>query len=157
MKKIIFFIFSLIICFSAAAVGSYFTTPFIPGWYAGLNKPFFNPPNWIFAPVWTVLYLTMAVSLYLVWSTRSNKKEKKIGIKLFFLQLSLNCLWSILFFGMQLPLVALLEIIVLWLMIYLTIANFWQVKPVAGKILLPYIIWVSFASILNLSIVILNK
>lgn len=154
--KIIPLFFSISVCFLAAAVGSVFTTGAINTWYVTLNKPFFSPPNWIFGPVWTLLYLLMGVSLYIFWNTKTNIKKKHLGLSLFIVQLALNALWSILFFGLKSPTAAFVEIILLWLAIFLTIKYFLQLSKVAGRLLIPYLVWVSFATILNLSIVLLN-
>lgn len=147
---------SIGICFLAAAIGSVFTTSAIDTWYVTLNKPFFNPPNWVFAPVWSILYLTMAISLYLVWNGKGEKKEKSLGIKYFFAQLILNTLWSILFFGLKSPPLAFLGILLLWVAICLTIRSFSRISKAAELLLIPYLAWVSFATILNLTIVLLN-
>ena len=155
--KIIPLLFSIGVCFLAAAVGSAFTVGAIDTWYVTLNKPFFSPPNWIFGPVWTLLYLMMGMSLYLVWVTKIDKKTKRRAITFFFIQLGLNLLWSILFFGLKSPSAALLGIIVLWIAICLTIINFLRVSKLAAWLLIPYIAWVSFATILNLSILLLNR
>lgn len=154
--KIIPLFISIGVCFLAAAVGSVFTTGAINTWYVTLNKPFFNPPNWIFGPVWTLLYLLMGISLYIFWNTKTSVKEKRLGLILFIVQLALNALWSILFFGLKSPTAAFVGIILLWLAIFLTIKNFLQLSKVAGRLLIPYLAWVSFATILNLSIVLLN-
>lgn len=147
---------SIGICFLAAAIGAAYTTGAINTWYITLNKPFFNPPNWIFGPVWTLLYLMMGISLYIFWNTKTNAKEKRLGLSLFFVQLALNVLWSILFFGLKSPIAALIGIIFLWLAIYLTIKKFLRASKLAGWLLVPYLAWVSFATILNLSIALLN-
>lgn len=137
------------ICLGAGILGSFFTVSSIPNWYATLNKPFFSPPNWIFGPVWTVLYILMGISLYLVW-------EKKKVPSIFWVQLILNLVWSIIFFGMRNPILALIDIGALWISIVLTIKAFSKINILAGKLLIPYILWVSFASILNLAIVSIN-
>ena len=155
--KIIPLVLSTGVCFLAAGVGSAFTTGAIDTWYATLNKPFFSPPNWIFGPVWTLLYLLMGISLYLVWVTKTEKKAKRQGITFFFIQLTLNALWSILFFGLKSPTAAFIGIIALWLAIFLTIKNFLPISKAAGWLLIPYIVWVSFASVLNLSVALLNR
>ena len=155
--KVIPLIFSIGVCFLAAGVGSVFTTSVIDTWYATLNKPFFNPPNWIFGPVWTLLYLMMGISLYTFWNTKINAKERRQGLSLFFVQLVLNVLWSMLFFGLKSPIGAFIGIIVLWLAIYLTIRKFLEVSKLAGWLLIPYLAWASFATILNLSTVFLNR
>ena len=141
-------IVSLIICQLAGFVGSLFTTPAIPEWYASLQKPSFTPPNWLFSPVWISLFLLMGVSLYLLWQTAS-KKEAKLALVLFSIQLILNVLWSALFFGLKSPMVAFIEILVLWAAIFLTMTKSLKVTKAAGYLLLPYIIWVSFAAVLN--------
>lgn len=155
--KILPLVLSVGVCFLAAGIGSVFTTSAIDTWYTTLQKPVFNPPSWIFGPVWTLLYLVMGISLYIFWNTKTNAKEKRQGLSLFFVQLALNVLWSILFFGLKSPIAAFFGIILLWLVIFLTIKNFLQISKAAGWLLIPYIAWVSFAAVLNLSIVILNR
>lgn len=135
-------------------VGSYFTFTSINTWYQALNKPFFNPPNFLFGPVWTILYILMGISLYLILMSKSKKKD--LAVKVFFIQLLLNLLWSFIFFSFQNPFLALLEIIALWIAIFMTIRLFLPISKTAGYLLIPYILWVSFALILNLSIVLLN-
>jgi len=153
-------IISLVLCFSAAGIGSVFTTPAIGLWYASLNKPIFNPPNWIFGPVWTILYSMMAVALYLIWSSEKAmgklSRIRKEGIHDFYIQLALNTLWSIAFFGVRMPLLAFFIIIALWLSIYMTLEKFFRISKIAGQLMTPYLAWVSFAAVLNLSIVLLN-
>lgn len=155
--RIIPLISSIGVCFLAAGVGSIFTTPAIDNWYLSLNKPFFNPPNYVFGPVWTILYLLMAISLYIVWITKTKQKDKSVGLKFFFVQLTLNVLWSILFFGLKSPVLAFFGIILLWILIFLTAKNFFKVSFAAGWLLIPYTVWVSFATVLNLSIILLNR
>jgi benzodiazapine receptor len=156
LSEILLLFSSIIICQLAGFVGSLFTTPSIPRWYAGINKPPFNPPNWVFAPVWTTLFLLMGISLYLVWRTGLNDKNVKIGVAVFLFQLILNVLWSLLFFGHQSPFAAFIEIIFLWIAILASIILFFRISWVAGTLLIPYILWVSFASVLNFSIWRLN-
>lgn len=153
-NKVVIFIFCVSVPFLAGFIGSYFTMDAIPNWYAGLNKPSFNPPNWIFGPVWSTLYLLMGISFYKVWT--SNSDMKKIAIAIFSVQIVLNTLWSILFFGLQNPVVAFGEIIILWIMIILNIVVFYRINKISGLLLIPYLLWVSFASFLNYSIMILN-
>ncbi len=155
-NKILKLVVSILICQGAGFIGSLFTSPAISTWYAQLEKPSFNPPNWIFAPVWTILFLLMGVSLYLVWSKGLQEKKTKTALLIFACQLILNIFWSILFFGLKSPLYAFFEIIVLWLLILFTIISFYRVSKTSAYLLLPYILWVSFAAVLNLSILTLN-
>jgi translocator protein len=128
---------------------------FQPGaWYDGLNKPEWNPPSWVFGPVWTALYVMMGVAAWLVWDR--YRDEAKGALTLFVVQLVFNAGWSAIFFGLQSPGLAFLEILVLWLLIAATIVVFWRHRPLAGALLLPYIGWVSFAAVLNFTIWRLN-
>ncbi|MDP2649731.1 MAG: TspO/MBR family protein [bacterium] len=145
---------SIILCLTVGGLGSFFTVSAIPTWYATLNKPFFSPPNSLFAPVWTILYILMGISLYLLWTTK--KKGKEMAIKLFLIQLALNFFWSIIFFGWHNPQAAMFEIIALWIFIFLTVRQSLSISKTSAYLLYPYLIWVSFASILNFFIVILN-
>ena len=143
---------SLILCYGAAAVGAQFT----PGdWYAQLTKPDWTPPNGVFGPVWTILYGMMAVAAWLVWKDRGISRAR-LGLGLFGLQLALNVAWSWLFFGLQRPGTAMVEITLLWAAILATIIAFRRVCQVAGTLLLPYLMWVTFAAALNLEIWRLN-
>jgi benzodiazapine receptor len=146
---------SVILCQMADFLGSLFTTPAIPTWYATLKKPFFTPPNWIFSPVWISLFILMGISLFFVWRRQGHPQFKKALI-FFFVQLILNVLWSLAFFGLRLPLLGLTDIILLWIAILLTIQTFLKVSKFAGVFLIPYLLWVSFATLLNLSLWILN-
>lgn len=152
MNKIIKFTISIIIPFIVAAIGGFFTSTSVSSWYLDLNKPGFNPPSWIFGPVWTILYFMMGVSLYLVWTKGFNK----IAFIIFGIQLGLNLLWSILFFGLQIPMIAFIEIVILWVSILITIIYFYTIIPLSAYLLIPYLLWVSFAAILNFYIYILN-
>mgnify|MGYP001047338880 CR=1 FL=1 len=154
-KKIFTYIVSIIICQLAGIIGSIFTTPAIKGWYTGITKPSFNPPNWIFAPVWITLFVLMGISLAIVWLSEKNDLRKK-ALKVFFVQLVLNTLWSIIFFGMENPLLAFIEMVVLWVVILYTIILFRKINRKASCLLISYTLWVSFASVLNLAIAILN-
>lgn len=149
------FFLSLAIVSVAAWVGSMVTLPSINGWYAALEKPFFNPPNWVFGPVWTLLYLLMAISLYLVWSAQTAR-SKRLALSVFGVQLVLNTTWSVVFFGMHEPWLAVGVIVVMWLAIAVTMAAFWPIKKLATYLLAPYLAWVSFATGLNISIAMLN-
>lgn len=146
---------SVLLPFLAAGVGSFATYSAIPTWYAGLIKPAWNPPNYLFGPVWTILYILMGISFYLVISGKFDKKVHR-AIRIYYLQLIFNTLWSVIFFGFQNPLLAFIVIIVLWILIALTIIDFYKIKKIAGYLLIPYILWVSFASVLNLAIYLLN-
>jgi translocator protein len=141
----------------ASAVGSFATVRAIPTWYKGLAKPSFNPPAWLFGPAWTLLYLLMAVAAFLVWRQGLMAPGVKLALVVFLVQLVLNALWSIFFFGLRSPLAGLVDIIVLWLAILATIILFFPVSVPAGILLLPYIIWVSFAAVLNAAILRLNR
>lgn len=152
MNKLWKLIISILLPFLASAIGGFFTVDSISTWYAGLIKPSFNPPNWIFGPVWSILYLLMGISLYLVWI----KKYNKPAFMLFGIQLFLNALWSILFFGMRMPLFAFIEIIFLWIAILMTIIFFYRINKISAYLLIPYILWVSFAAVLNFTIAVLN-
>ncbi len=158
MKKenILKLVISISLPLLAGFIGSYFTIPYIETWYSGLNKPTLNPPNYIFAPVWTVLYIFMGVSLFLVWKSDKKISEKKNSFIFFATQLILNSSWSIIFFGLQNPQLALINIFILWLFIILTILSFFKISKIASVILIPYLLWVSFASYLNYAIYILN-
>lgn len=179
MNKAVKLVISVVICQLAGGLGSIFTAPEIANWYAKLNKPFFQPPNWLFGPVWTLLFLLMGISLYLVWENNWqiknllgnykgkawNKYSEKfwIGswqkanlILVFATQLGLNVLWSVLFFGMHNLGLAFFELLMLWFAILYTILNFYRVSKTAGYLLVPYILWVSFAGILNLAVWLIN-
>jgi tryptophan-rich sensory protein len=142
---------ALAVTFGAAALGSLFTTPSIAGWYARLPKPSWTPPNWLFAPVWTALYASMAVAAWLVWRKEPGR-ARRTALVLFAVQLVLNVAWTGLFFAARLPGLAFVEICLLWLAILTTIGAFWRVSPICGAILVPYLAWVSFAAALNLAI-----
>ena len=151
MNKFLKLLLAIIICEGAGLIGSFFTVTSVKTWYTTLNKPFFNPPAWVFGPVWTTLYLMMGISLYLVWG------KKRVNLKWFWIQLILNSIWSIIFFGLKNPTLAFLEIILLWGAIFLTISSFWKYNKTSAYLLVPYLLWVSLATILNLSIVLLNR
>jgi len=142
-------------CFGAALLGSVFTTPSVPTWYAGLVKPSWTPANWVFGPVWSALYLMMAVAVWLVWR-RGGFATAAIPLTLFLVQLALNAAWSILFFGLRMPGLAFAEIVLLWFAILVTLIMFWRSNPIAGFLLVPYILWTTFAGALNLALWQLN-
>ena len=155
-RVIIKLIASLIICQLAGFVGSLFTAPSIPVWYDSLAKPSFTPPNWVFSPVWISLFVLMGISLFLLWEKTLHYPGVKTAMLWFAVQLVLNMLWSILFFGFKSPFLALIEIIVLWIAIFITILKSLRVSKLSGVLLIPYLIWVSFAAGLNYSIWTLN-
>lgn len=154
LGKVIKFALSIIICFIIGLSGSYFTSSSVNSWYRTLNKPSFTPPDWIFAPVWTLIYLLMGISLFFVWI--SSNPLKYLAFIAFSAQLLLNFLWSVIFFGFENLHFALAEIIALWGSILITIFLFRRISNMAAYLLIPYILWVSFAAFLNYSIVRMN-
>jgi tryptophan-rich sensory protein len=142
-------IISFALTFLTALIGSSVTTPSIAGWYQTINKAPFNPPNWLFAPAWTILFILMAISLYLVW-------KKSQFPKIFLLQLFLNFFWSFSFFYLHQPILAYIDILVLIVVLIFTIKQFIKIDKLAAYLLYPYLAWISFASILNLYVIILN-
>lgn len=153
--KIIKLLTCIMASLAVGAIGSIATIPNIPIWYAGLDKPWFNPPNWIFGPVWTILYVLMGVALYLVWTSQS-KRGKRRAFALFGIQLFLNTAWSIVFFGLHTPWAAVGIIALLLIFIIITMIEFRRFSRIAMYLLVPYLAWVSFASLLNISIAVLN-
>jgi benzodiazapine receptor len=157
MKKALGILVFIIICELAGLIGSVFTMPSVPGWYAGLVKPPFNPPNWVFAPVWTALYALMGLSAYLVYKKGWEKYEVRRALAVFAAQLLLNVLWSVVFFGAHAILGAVVVIILLGTMILASIWLFSRISKPAAYLLTPYILWVGFATVLNISLYILNR
>ena len=154
-------VIAIVVSELAGIIGSFFTVSAIPTWYATLAKPALNPPAWVFGPVWTTLYALMGIAAFLVWSsyaeaTSDRKRGIKIALSLFGIQLVLNTLWSIIFFGLHSPGGALIEIVFLWLAILATIIAFAKISRPAAWLLVPYILWVSFAMYLNYTIWMLN-
>ena len=147
---------SIVLCQAAGIIGGIFTAQSVTTWYAGLAKPAFSPPNWVFGPVWITLYLMMGVALYLVWQRTGSIKVSPLLFSVFFLQLVLNALWSFVFFGLHSPFWGFIEITVLWASIVTTIALFRKASLPAALLLVPYLLWVSFAAVLNFSIWRLN-
>jgi len=144
------------VCFLAAGAGAAFTGSSVSDWYPTLRKPSWNPPAWIFGPVWTALYLMMAIAAWLVWRRRGfGGAAGALGF--FALQLALNALWSPLFFGLRNPLAGLVDIVPLWAAILATMVCFWRISPLAGALLVPYWLWVSFATALNFMIWKMNR
>jgi translocator protein len=149
-------IISILIPLLVGSTAGFFTSSGVNGWYAAANKPWFNPPNWLFAPVWTTLYIMMGIALFLVWKSDADKTVKQTAIVLFAVQLTLNFFWSFIFFKTQQLGWAFAEIIVMWIMILLTIFWFGKISSTAAWLLVPYISWVSFASVLNYALWKLN-
>jgi len=144
--------------FCAASVGSFFTVSEDgSNWYEALEKPIFTPPDWIFGPVWTILYFMMGVAAFLVWQKGVPKSHVRVALVFFVVQLIFNAAWSVIFFGFHSVGLALFDIVFLWFAILATIISFWRVDGIAAALLLPYISWVSFAVILNTGICLLNR
>jgi translocator protein len=154
MNKWVTVVLCVALCQMAGVIGSVFTYQSIPTWYSALNKPWFTPPNWLFAPVWLSLFTLMGISLY--WVLQKGVKNVKIPLAIFTSQLALNTLWNFLFFGLRNPLYGLVGIITLWLLIAATIIEFHKASKKAGLLLVPYIIWVTIATLLNYYVWILN-
>src|SRR6187200_743506 len=155
-KKVLRFIISIIICQSAGIFGSLFTFEAVPDWYITLEKPFFAPANWIFGPVWIILYFLMGVSLYIVWKDELKSKTRNVFFVVFGIQLILNALWSLLFFGLRSPLLGLIDILILDVMLVVTIFYAKRVSKYAAMLLIPYMVWIIIASVLNYAIMVLN-
>jgi len=148
---------SIVACLAAGAIGSIFTRSAISTWYATLEKPPFTPPNWLFAPVWTLLYILMGIAAFLVWRKGLENRGVRIALIVFLIQLVLNALWSVVFFGLESPLYGLIVISVLWIAILVTIIKFFRISRVASVLMWPYLLWVTFAAVLNSSIWLLNR
>jgi tryptophan-rich sensory protein len=157
MNKFLKLVVSIVICLAAGALGTIFTVSSIPTWYALLNKPAFSPPNYLFAPVWIILYILMGLSLYSVWKKGVKTKKSREAIYTFGVQLFLNAIWSPIFFGYRNIFLALVIIILLLFMIVKTIILFAKIDKLSAYLLYPYVAWVSFATILNFSVWILNR
>jgi len=155
-KKVLRFIISIIICQSAGIFGSLFTFEAVPDWYITLEKPFFAPPNWIFGPVWIILYFLMGVSFYIVWKDELKSKTRYVFFVVFGIQLILNALWSLLFFGLRSPLLGLIDILILDVILVVTIFYAKRVSKYAAMLLIPYMVWIIIASVLNYAIMVLN-
>ena len=157
MNKFLKYFLSIGICLLAGGLGTFFTFSSIPTWYATLNKPIFSPPNYLFGPVWTILYILMGASLAIIWQKGLKKRRIREAMFLFGVQLLLNALWSPVFFGAKNLLLGLIIIVLMWISILKTILAFGKINKTASYLLLPYLAWVSFATILNLSFWLLNK
>ncbi len=157
INSIVKVIVSLVVCFAAGAIGSLFTFKAIPVWYKGLRKPRFTPPNRVFGPVWTTLYILMGISVFLIWGKGLSTDGVLLPFILFWVQLVFNALWSVVFFGMRSKGGGVIIIVLLWLLILATIITAFRVSGWAGALLIPYIVWVSIASYLNIGVWRLNK
>lgn len=157
MSKVTKFLLAVVGCELVGIATTPIAMAAIPAWYADLEKPFFSPPNWVFGPVWTTLYFLIGVSLFLIWQSKGNKKEKTTALTYFAIQLVLNLLWTPIFFGLQSPIFGLITILLLVFFIIRTMQSFMKISPIAAWILIPYLLWVSFATLLNASIVFLNN
>lgn len=147
----------VVACLTIGFLGSLITQQSVTTWYPTLEKPFFNPPNWLFAPVWTILYILMGIAAGLIWNKIETEKEAvKKALLFFIIQLLLNLFWSYLFFGLKNILLASVEIVILWLIIFETYVLFKRIEPKTGYLLLPYLAWTTFAAILTFSIYYLN-
>lgn len=155
-RNILKLLSTIFACELVGVISSLFTIPSISTWYLTLNKPAFTPPNWIFAPVWTSLYLLMGVSLYLILLKRTKKNKQTVQLSVFGVQLALNFLWSLVFFGLRSPLGGLVTIVALMLAIAATMLAFWKASGTASLLLAPYLAWVAIAASLNLSVWLLN-
>lgn len=148
---------SIAICGLAGAIGAVFTYRRIPNWYASLDKPSFSPPNWLFGPVWTLLYLLMGIAAYLIWREGTDNPAVMSALVVFGVQLFLNVLWPAVFFGLKTLSGGLIVITLLWLAILITILRFLSFSLAAALLLLPYIAWVTFAAVLNVALFVMNR
>ena len=154
---IIKLIISIVACEGAGGIGAIFTKNAIPTWYASLKKPAFTPPNSVFGPIWITLYLLMGIAVFLVWRGGLGQEGVTTAFLVFWIQLVLNILWSVIFFGLKSILGGMVMILLLWIAILVNIIMFFGVSPIAGGLLIPYIIWVSIAANLNAQVWILNR
>ena len=156
MKPIFKLIISIAIPLAVGGIAGIFTSSSVNGWFTTITKPSFNPPNWLFAPVWTALYIMMGIAFFLIWKSDAATKIKNAAMGLFFLQLAFNFLWSFIFFYAHQPGWALVDILLMWLAILCTIIYFTKISAIATWLMVPYICWVSFATVLNYAIWKLN-
>jgi benzodiazapine receptor len=147
-NQIIKLVASILLPLSIGAIAGLFTARAIPEWYASLNQPSFNPPNWVFGPVWTTLYIILGISFFMIWKMEAGKQRNQ-AILIFMVQLLLNFSWSFFFFYFKMIGVALIDIVALWIMIVVMLVRFYRLKPQAAYINIPYLLWVSFATVLN--------
>jgi len=154
LDKVCKLVGSVMACELAGMFGALFTMPSISTWYSTLNKPSFTPPNWLFGPVWVTLYLLMGISLYLVWE--KGLVKSRMAYTFFSLQLLFNAFWTIIFFGLEMPSLAFIEIIILWFLVAATTYQFYKISKPASVLLIPYLVWLTIAAALNYSVMILN-
>ncbi len=147
----------VVLCEAAGIIAAALTAQSVRTWYPTIVKPSFTPPNWLFGPAWTILYALMGIALYLVWQKAEQGVVVRTAVIVFFVQLGLNALWSFIFFGMQSPFWAFVEIVLLWMCILTTIILFWKISTTASLLLVPYILWVTYASVLTFAIWQLNR
>ena len=156
MRKPIRLIVAVLLPVLVGAVSGLFTASSVKTWFVTLNKPSFNPPSYVFAPVWTTLYIMMGIAFYLVWVSVTDKEQQRKAMTVYFIQLFLNFCWSFIFFYKQRPDLAFIDIVFLWISIVATLVLFYRISKPAGWLLVPYLLWVSFASALNYAIWQLN-
>jgi len=152
MADLIKLIVSILVCQFVGFLGSLVTKPAIPTWYTELSKPAYRPPDWVFGPVWITLYLLMGISVFLIWRMGFSSSQVRLALSAFLIQLILNGLWSFLFFGLKSPFLGLVDLILLWIFIMITMITFAKLSQLAAFLLVPYIAWVTFALLLNFSI-----
>ncbi len=157
VMQVLMLAISILICLLPGLIGSRITSKAIPEWYAYLKKPSFTPPNWVFGPAWTTLYVLMGIALFLVWRKGISTPGVKVALIVFAIQLVINAIWTPVFFGLRSPGGGLIVIVALWITILFAIIRFIPISKTAGFLLFPYIAWVSFATALNLSIYRLNR
>jgi translocator protein len=157
MRNAVMLVISVGVCLLIGFISGRLTAGETETWYPTLKKPEWNPPNWVFFPVWTTLYVLMGIALFLVWKRPEESKAKQLALSLFGIQLFLNFCWSIIFFTFHAIEWALVDIVMLWMAILLTIGSFFSMSRVAAWFLWPYAFWVTFAAVLNYSIVMLNR
>lgn len=154
-SKLFKLLISIILPIGLGSIAGIFTSAAVPEWYTTLNRPSFNPPNWIFGPVWTILYILLGISFFVIWKQPASKKRNQ-AILVYLLQLILNFAWSFIFFYFNMIGFALIEIILLWISIVIMLVLFYRIKPLASYMNIPYLLWVTFAAILNAGYYILN-
>lgn len=155
-SQILKLLVSLALPLGLGAIAGLFTADAVPEWFETLNKPSYSPPNWLFGPVWTTLYLLLGISLFLIWKQSKSKKRDQ-AVLVFFIQLALNFGWSFIFFYFNRIGLALIEIVLLWISIWVMLILFYKIKPLAAYINIPYLLWVTFATLLNAGYFILNR